>query len=327
MNRFICNLILLAAAAVFSAPAQAGLAGAEYFLNTDPGPGNGIAIPAPAAGQPFAAQVPAGVIAALPNGTHFLVCRIADEEGNWSIAFARPFFKNDGDLNPEAAATGAEYFIGSDPGHGNGTPMEAPAGPWPGSLNAQVPPNVIAALANGTHALACRIRDTAGNWSISIARPFFKDDADLEPQALLARLELQWIRNAVVSGDPFSVTPLAAARELSFLETLNLTGFSTADYRLAITPIDTLGRIGIPASAPIRIQEARQLELGAVSVLEDGSIKLALAGASGLRLVVQTSTDLLEWFDLQTIEVTSDDAELILSADSAPVRFFRTSIP
>lgn len=71
------------------------LVAAEYFIDSDPGQGNGqpIVIGAPGASISQAVQLPASTIAALAAGVHTLVCRVRDNEGVWSVAFARGFQK------------------------------------------------------------------------------------------------------------------------------------------------------------------------------------------------------------------------------------------
>lgn len=97
MKRFLLGLPLLL---LWSAPAIAAapVVAAEYFINTDPGQGLGTVIPLAVPTERAAMQIdiPPTVIAALPAGTHTLACRVRDEAGNWSVAFARPFYKEGG---------------------------------------------------------------------------------------------------------------------------------------------------------------------------------------------------------------------------------------
>jgi PKD repeat protein len=132
----------------------------EYFLDDDPGFGSGNSLPV--------AQSPVSVVDALvpldgiEDGLHNIYVRSQDENGRWSETFVRPFLKS---YVPGALAdvTRLEYFIDTDPGTGNGSPVDIPD-PQPGversfvvNLDGQVP---------GEHRLFVRAIDERGHWSI-----------------------------------------------------------------------------------------------------------------------------------------------------------------
>lgn len=52
----------------------------------------------------------------------------------------------------------AEYYIGSDPGYGNGTSMQV-------NPDGTVSATIGTALTPGTYTLSLRAQDKAGNWS------------------------------------------------------------------------------------------------------------------------------------------------------------------
>lgn len=139
---------------------------AEYFLNADPGRGNGTPIPiTPAADVTltFTADV-----AALSDGFHTLYVRARDADGRWTPTQPRSFLKQSGAM-PDVTAL--EYYIDSDPGRGNGTPV-------PVSADADVEQPFVAdlsGLADGHHTLYVRARDAEGRWSLVTARPFYKE--------------------------------------------------------------------------------------------------------------------------------------------------------
>jgi hypothetical protein len=58
---------------------------------------------------------------------------------------------------PPSGVTGGEYFLGPDPGVGNGTPMTLTGGTLTATFGAN--------LAVGTYPVGVRARDAAGNWS------------------------------------------------------------------------------------------------------------------------------------------------------------------
>ena len=92
---------------------------AEYFIDTDPGIGNGttVTIPTPGDIVNFTASVST---ASLSTGFHFVAIRVRDAIGQWSLFETRGFYISSS-TSDAANITAAEYFFDSDPGVGNGT--------------------------------------------------------------------------------------------------------------------------------------------------------------------------------------------------------------
>jgi hypothetical protein len=149
---------------------------AEYFIDTDPGFGSGIAIT-------FAAGVdvinaPATITTTgLSNGVHRLYIRTRNNEGNWVITNTKDFLY---DADPAYIATpaapqnitAAEYFIDTDPGFGSGTAITITAG-----IDVVNAPATITTtgLSNGVHRLYIRTRNNEGNWTITNTKDFLYD--------------------------------------------------------------------------------------------------------------------------------------------------------
>ncbi len=75
--------------------ARDNVQGGEYFFDTDPGFGNGTAIPyAGPLGTNVADFSFAANIAGLPNGNHHLFIRTREENGKWSLTNVLPFLKD-----------------------------------------------------------------------------------------------------------------------------------------------------------------------------------------------------------------------------------------
>jgi hypothetical protein len=63
------------------------LVAAEYFVNADPGPGNGVSIPLPADGAYDEGQEnTTTILTGLPTGLHVVGLRVRDNTGRWSAA-------------------------------------------------------------------------------------------------------------------------------------------------------------------------------------------------------------------------------------------------
>jgi PKD repeat protein len=97
-----------------------GISEAEYFFNEDPGYGNGTPIsftPGKVVELNFDADA-----TALSPGIHTLYVRVKSGN-NWSQMHQRII-----GVSPETGISQAEYFIGEDPGHGNGIPLDVTPG-------------------------------------------------------------------------------------------------------------------------------------------------------------------------------------------------------
>ena len=111
LGLFLCPLMALGQAIV----------GAEYFIDADPGVGNGFAFAvSPGDSTTTAFSAPLG---ALPTGMHLIGVRHRDALGHWSHSLAKPFYAYPVDFTdpPTPGITAAEYFMDADPGVGNGT--------------------------------------------------------------------------------------------------------------------------------------------------------------------------------------------------------------
>lgn len=260
---FLPNLIPCASAAIGLAwPSlawSAEIVAAEYYLNGDPGPGNGVPISGfdPTEKASLQLDLPVATIAALSPGMHRITVRFQDADGDWSEAFTREFLRED--LNtPQAStplATAAEYYINGDPGPGNGISITLPAGKWDHSVVIDVPPARIAALAPGVHWITGRVKNTNGDWSVAFTRAFLKEDLATPPNALASHIEYQWYLAGIAVGPPVRLAPDAPAQTIQFSLLASLQGLSDGvTYHLVATPYDTLGNPGMPATARVTIE-------------------------------------------------------------------------
>lgn len=140
---------------------------AEYFVDTDPGFGNGITIPLSAA-----TDIPALIAGIntnlLPAGAHRLYVRTRSNEGHWSVTSSSQFVVNDDPAYPPVPIapgniTFAEYFFDTDPGFGNGTPITITPAVDINNLSVSVN---TAALTVGPHFFYIRSLDDWGLTSV-----------------------------------------------------------------------------------------------------------------------------------------------------------------
>jgi Secretion system C-terminal sorting domain len=133
---------------------------AEYFIDTDPGLGNGIAPMEVNDGQStsFVVNIPTST---LINGFHTLAIRAKDAAGKWGLFEKGMFYISSSSTNMPVI-TDAEYFFDADPGHGNGTAIGVDDGGSP-SFTANILTN---SLSIGFHTVSIRAKDAAGNWGL-----------------------------------------------------------------------------------------------------------------------------------------------------------------
>jgi Bacterial TSP3 repeat len=276
--------------AVAIQPAMAAaIVAAEYYINGDPGPGNGVPITGfnPKAAASLALDIPTATVAALPLGMHVITVRFLDEEGDWSVAFTRNFLREDL-ATPVASTplgTTAEYYIDGDPGPGNGTAVTLPAGKWTHGLVIDVPAARIATLTPGFHWITGRIRNANGDWSVAFTRGFLKEDLTADAaSALVSHIEYRWFSKGAPVGQPVRLDPEAPASKVSFALLASLQGLvDGGTYQLVATPFDTRGVQGIPVTASVKVETVDSDGDGLPDLWESSNgLNPALAGDGGM---------------------------------------------
>lgn len=140
----------------------------EYFIDTDPGVGNGTSISIAAADTISLANVSIS-LAGISNGVHNLYVRSKTSHGVWSVTDQRMFYV-DGTTNGSSAVTEItklEYFFDTDPGVGNATNWDIST--FPPNDTISFISNVsrtVPCLSNGQHFLFIRAMDNLGVWSV-----------------------------------------------------------------------------------------------------------------------------------------------------------------
>ena len=146
---------------------------AEYFIDTDPGEGCGVAVDA-ADGVFDTAEEQLELddidVSSLPVGHHRLYLRVKDSQNRWGVIRQVPF-----EIYTPVTIAGAEYFIDADPGPGNGIALDPADGSFD-SAEESVDLSGIdtTALTEGIHTLSVRFMDQLGRWGSTYERPFAK---------------------------------------------------------------------------------------------------------------------------------------------------------
>jgi hypothetical protein len=162
------RLITLLAMFFFIATARSqNITNAEYFFDSDPGPGNGTALTVSSPGD--IVNINASIsTAALSSGFHFLAIRVKDVNGLWGLYEKRGFYISSS-TSDAANITAAEYFFDTDPGAGNGTALSVGASGAIVNFTANIPTSLSA----GFHFLAIRVKGSDGIWGLFEKRGFY----------------------------------------------------------------------------------------------------------------------------------------------------------
>lgn len=210
----------------------ASIVEAEYYVDTDPGVGNGTPIPVAAGALNFTVGLD---ISGIPDGRHSLVVRTRQETGRWSVSEPRYFY-----ILTRVMA--AEYFIDSDPGPGNGSPLAVGT---PASVVNFSPSLNIGALANGSHNLMIRTKDALGIWSMFEALPFTVDSAlPIELTQFKAVVihskcvRLEWTTATEINNDYFTIQHSTDGSEFRELDKVNAAGNSTSTLNYELLHYD-----------------------------------------------------------------------------------------
>ena len=159
MRKFLFLCLVLATSLAMQAQQVMRM---EYFLDTDPGHGKGHSIGNLQVG---ANQLTFDVSDAAA-GLHVLSVRAQDTEGHWSQTLSRTFY-----VARLQDIVYVEYFIDTDPGIGNGTPVPLPDIDYRAHLNLNLDVSTLG-LSVGEHKFFVRGKDALGQWTDLTNRKF-----------------------------------------------------------------------------------------------------------------------------------------------------------
>ncbi len=151
----------------------------EYYWDTDPGQGNGIALNATDGGfdEVLEDLFQNGIsVAALSQGAHSFNVRVKGQNGTWSNIFKQTIYV-EGPLSTITRTvnlTQGEYYWDADPGQGNGIPLLALDGTFDEVLEDLFQNGIsVAALSQGAHSFSVRVKGQDGQWSNSFKQTIY----------------------------------------------------------------------------------------------------------------------------------------------------------
>ena len=290
MKRIMVLILLI----YFSLSSAINIEKLEYFIDTDPGFGNGTDIPIS----------PDSVITSNftidltgeSEGFHLIYTRIKDENGNWSLNSIRPVFKNE-NTGSLIDIVEMEYFIDTDPGFGNGTDIPITSGTY---INKNL--NIdISGMLEGFHFIYTRVKDEKGNWSLNSIRPVLKNDVNIIVN--IEEIQLYFTGSDANPAEIFSYTnftPESNIEEFIPQSMLHLT--EDEDYCLHIYVIDENGSSSLEYLLPFTFNFTPQ---NIIVNIENGEIIISWDEVSGADSYdVYSSNDLSipqsSWFPEET---------------------------
>jgi len=153
----LVGLLVTSIASAQPWPRDQNIAAGEYFLNSDPGEGNGYSITAQYGYAIVDVTLP---LPSIPEGTVIYI-RFRSSNGKWSaprgIRYQFPL------PNSGATLVDGEYFINEDPGIGQGIPLTI------GPNGSIILPNITL---NPRNTIYLRVLDSFGRWSAATGRRF-----------------------------------------------------------------------------------------------------------------------------------------------------------
>ncbi len=203
----------------------------EYFIDTDPGFGNGTDVSVSPSANISDIVIPIN-IGSLSNGFHNIYTRSKNDNGSWSLTNRWLFFKD----IPQDNVLRGEYFFDTDPGFGNGTAI-----PYSGPLGTNVPDFSFGAnltgLPNGSHYLFIRTQEANGKWSLTNVFPFMKDvPLPVTLLNFMARAEgnralLSWQTATEINNDRFEIE--RSAEGINFIKIGQVAGAGNSNSLLS----------------------------------------------------------------------------------------------
>ena len=214
----------------------ANIVSGEYFFDSDPGAGNGIAISNISAADSLDLDltiIPNG----LANGAHQLYYRFLDSDGDWSQIEGKTFIISDTNNANVADIISGEYFFDSDPGAGNGIAIPNISSADSLDLNLTITPN---SLSIGAHQLYYRFLDSDGDWSQIEGKIFFISDTSNSQAANIVSGEYFFNSDPGV-GNGISIPNITAADSLDLNINLGSLNLPEGAHQLFYRFMDSLG--------------------------------------------------------------------------------------
>ena len=151
----------------------------EYFIDTDPGFGNAVAVRVPPGNEPTLTFSPD--LQGLDHGIHIIYFRVKDKAGRWGLVANAVFFFVEIPSSAESNIQQLEYFIDTDPGYGLGTPVTLPSAGSDLTIDFSVS---LGGVSDGYHVLYIRAKNEFDKWGQVYAEGFAYNAVGLDQEEI-----------------------------------------------------------------------------------------------------------------------------------------------
>ncbi len=212
----------------------------EWFLDTDPGYGNATPISIVPAQNLAALAINIDLIP-LSQGVHIVGIRSRDANGIWSLdnkwIFLKPY-PNVG-ATPQPNINRVEWFLDTDPGYGNATPVTIVPAQNLAALAIDID---LAPLNQGVHIVGIRSRDANGAWSLDNKWIFLKPytNAGAIPQPKIVRVEY-YLDSDPGYGKGTAITITSATNISNLIFDADISVVANGAHKLGIRSLDENG--------------------------------------------------------------------------------------
>jgi hypothetical protein len=225
---------------LYAATSFEDIANLEYYIDYDPGYGNGHTILV-TPGKNITKSFVIDLTGVLP-GIHKLITRCRNSAGQWSQVGHYLFNAVDPEIGDIRQI---EYFFDADPGFGNGKPVTVVPGT---DISKTFSPD-LTGLSDGIHLMWLRSKNLYNRWSSPAKTLFLKEDTVIH---LVAKLEYYFTKDPGY-GNGKNV-PVIPARELTSNFILDTNDVSAGNYFLVTRVKNNAARWSIISSKPIVVR-------------------------------------------------------------------------
>ena len=215
--------------------AQPNITHVEYYVDADPGYGNGMAISI-TPGTNLSDKTFNLNPSSFTPGVHILSIRAKDANGAWSQDHKWAFVKAYPDLPGSGALTNitrVEYYVDADPGYGNATNIAITPGTNLSNISFNLDP---ANFASGVHKVCIRAKSANGAWSHDQKWLFlkaFNNLSDMDSIPLVNQVEYYIDTDpGYGNGIPMAIPMSKNLADIAL--STNITGLAAGEHTVAI---------------------------------------------------------------------------------------------